>query len=654
MRDDEILDLFLAGELDEFDEARLEKMLQADPALVRELAELRVQDNALRVVLGPGEHDRRVTGSVLSVLGGKSPEEFKTELMERVRVEDAGKRRAEEADRAPVVIEMAPRRAARPPRARRPLLWAAAGVAAALAAAAGLHLAAPGEPDAPTAAYLLSAGPDVRVRRGGASVPVRLDMHLQAGDEIRGGEVRIRFAADPTTLDLRGDSELLLARGGRSKAVELRRGEVEASIAPQDDAMVLATPHAEARVREGRFRLSSAADFARLSVREGAALFERRSDGRSVRVEAGRYAVAGADAELVAREESPAPAPAASGVAVLRHVRGDVFVFAGSPADRAPAPAGRELVAGQGLVTGGAGSLAVVEYADGTRLEVGPDTTLRRLSAGAERAPAPKHVEILRGVLTADVMKQPADQPMLVSTPHAEVRVLGTRFLVSGEKDSTHLRVEEGAVRFTHRDRRSIEVRSGFHAVAGDGLPFEAAPIPGGARYLDLDLAAGVTDGPGLWKLEGRTVQQAALADATTRLFAAETSASVLLQATVDADRVAPDGEWGFGLAVRLGGQSVVLRSLQGGSTGSVLEFAGRRAIPFEHGREGTYRLRLRIERRRDMPAVLQGKIWQGDREPDGWIIEDELALEGPITRVGLETVRSACTFSRFRVELLK
>ena len=77
-------------------------------------------------------------------------------------------------------------------------------------------------------------------------------------------------------------------------------------------------------------------------------------------------------------------------------------------------------------------------------------------------------------------------------------------------------------------------------------------------------------------------------------------------------------------------------------------------ATPFEHGREGTYRLKFRVERREGRAALLQGKIWQGDREPDGWMTVKELALEGPLTHVGFRTMRCACTFTSFRVQLLK
>ena len=51
-------------------------------------------------------------------------------------------------------------------------------------------------------------------------------------------------------------------------------------------------------------------------------------------------------------------------------------------------------------------------------------------------------------------------------------------------------------------------MRSGYYAVAAPGKPLDPAPLPGGVRYLDIDLQAGVTGGDGEWGVEGRTVKQ--------------------------------------------------------------------------------------------------------------------------------------------------
>jgi hypothetical protein len=306
----------------------------------------------------------------------------------------------------------------------------------------------------------------------------------------------------------------------------------------------------------------------------------------------------------------------------------------------------------------------VVEYPDHTVLEIGGDTAVSSLTDKKDKAR--KLVTLDRGTLVADVAKQPHEKSMILRTPQAEVAVLGTKFMLQAQKEETRLQVEEGAVRFTRtEDRKSIEVRSGFFAVAAPGTPLDPAPLPGGIRYLDIDLNAGVTAGDGEWTVENRVVKQARVArvaegGTSTMLCKAEADEkeNLVLEALVKVEQTTPDtaidrGTWGFGIEAMFRNRSIVLRSSQGPEGTSVFEFPDLTAIPFEHGREGTYRLKLSIDRR-GAEAVLRGKIWQGDLEPDGWMIENVLEVEGPLTQVGLRTTRAACTFSSFRVKVIK
>jgi len=519
-------------------------------------------------------------------------------------------------------------------------------------------------------AFLLSVGPGAKLHRDGRLLPVKVDMALVPGDRLtldEPGETRIGFADDPTRIKLRGPAVFHYVQGGGSKRVELLRGDCDIAVPVQAEPFVALTPHAELRVREGELRLLSAADFARLEVRRGKASFLGRKDRKSIEVGADFYAVAGEDVELVAKAlDKTSPSPDGPGVvAVLRRVQGEVFVFSHSPADRTPAKPGRAILEGQAILTEGARSSVVLDYPDHTRLEIGGDTVVRRLTD--EKDKARKLVTLERGALVADVAKQPAGKAMLLRTPQAEVAVLGTRFTLATETEATRLMVEEGAVNFTRtEDRKTIQVRSGYTAVAAPGKPLDPTPLPGGVRYLDIDLQAGVTGGDGEWSVEGRTVKQSRVSrlaegGASTLLCRAESEDrdSLMLEVVVDVDAATPDtaldrGTWGFGLEAMFRDRTVVLRSSQGPEGTSVFEFPGITAIPFEHGREGTYRLKLSVERKRGAEAVLRGKIWQGDREPDGWMIENVFELEGPMTQVGLQTVRSACTFSSFKVKVLK
>ncbi|MBV8880215.1 MAG: FecR domain-containing protein [Planctomycetaceae bacterium] len=682
MTDKELIDGFVAGELDEAAMAQLEAELRANPDLLRELADQQQIEQALKVLLGDDTADQQVTVSVLSVLRADPIDSFKSELLDAVKKEADLKRREEAAAKAPVVPPPAPEvaEAVRPPAPaparvtrRRVLPWVMAGsVAAAALVALGVALfpSGPKSSAADSHAFLLSVGPGARLHRDGQLLPVRVDMALHSGDRLtidEAGETRIGFGDDPTRLKLKGPAVFHFVQGGAAKRIELLKGECEIAAPLQVEPFTALTPHSELKFREGDVRLVSAADFARLEVRRGRADFTSRRDHKTIAVAADFYAVAGKDVDLVARAlDKTSPSPDGPGVvAVLRRVQGEVFVFSQSPADRTPAKPGRAILEGQAILTEGPRSSVVLDYPDHTRLEIGADTVVRRLTDDKDKTR--KLVTLEKGALVADVAKQPAGKAMLLRTPQAEVAVLGTRFTLATETEATRLQVEEGAVNFTRiDDKKTIQVRSGFYAVAAPGKPLDPAPLPGGVRYLDIDLNAGVTSGDGEWTVEGRTVKQTRVSrlaegGSSTLLCRAESEEkdSLMLEVVADVDQATPDtaidrGTWGFGLEAMFRDRTVVLRSAQGPEGTSVFEFPGISAIPFEHGREGTYRLKLSIERKRASEAVLRGKIWQGDREPDGWMIENVFEVDGPMTQVGLQTVRCACSFSSFKVKVLK
>jgi len=683
MTDKELIDAFLTGELDEAGLAQLEAELRAHPELVRELADQQQIEQALKVLLGDDTADQQVTVSVLSVLRADPLDSFKKDLLAEVKQEAEIRRRQEASAKIPVVpapppapveakpaIELAPP----PPRVarRRILPWIVAGSAAAAALVAlGVTFLSPGVP--PTTvdshAFLLSVGPKAKVRRGDKVLPARTDMVLEPGDHLTiedSGETKIGFADDPTRIKLKGPGVFHFIQGGTAKRVELLKGEGEMIVPAQTEPFTALTPHAELRLDQGDLRLISAAAFTRVEMRRGIATFTGNRDRKSVKVEPDHYALAGKDVETVAKALGGS-SPAADGqgvVALLRRVQGEVFLYTQSSADRTPARSGQMILENQSILTEGSRSSLVVDYPDHTRLEIGGDSIVSSLTDKKDRAH--KLVTLEQGVLNADVSKQPAGKSMILRTPQAEVSVLGTRFLLAAEKESTRLQVEEGAVRFTRtEDKKSIEVRSGFFAVAAPGKPLDPAPLPGGVRYLDIDLNAGVTSGDGEWTVEGRTVKQSRVSrqaegGLSTLLCRAEAEEkeSLVFEVVAEVEQTTPDtaidrGTWGFGLEAMFRNRSVVLRSAQGPEGTSVFEFPDLTAIPFEHGREGTYRLKLSIDRR-GAEAVLRGKIWQGDREPDGWMIENAFELDGPMTQVGLQTVRCACTFSSFKVKVLK
>lgn len=172
-----------------------------------------------------------------------------------------------------------------------------------------------------------------------------------------------------------------------------------------------------------------------------------------------------------ARPVSPETAVA---IGTLETVKGQGFILAGGKPR--PAQARESLSAGQGLETRGSGSGAALKLLDGTRIELGEDTTLREIALKAG-----KRVIVARGALTAHVTPQPRGEPMVFETPHAEATVLGTTLRLEvepGEKGSTRLTVTEGRVRLRGPDGRTVDVASGHFAVAAAGLDLASRPLP--------------------------------------------------------------------------------------------------------------------------------------------------------------------------------
>lgn len=169
-------------------------------------------------------------------------------------------------------------------------------------------------------------------------------------------------------------------------------------------------------------------------------------------------------------EVKPKPAPpTVTFLATVKSVQGEAFTN-----DRKPIREGDGIVAGQGLE-----GRAVVVYTDGTRLEL--DGEARGFSDREG-----KRLEVAHGTLKADVTKQPAGRPMIVSTPHGDARVLGTSLRLVVNDKTTRLEVRQGKVRLTRLDGKFADVGAGFFAVAATGVEPKARPLPAN-RALDMD-----------------------------------------------------------------------------------------------------------------------------------------------------------------------
>jgi len=158
-------------------------------------------------------------------------------------------------------------------------------------------------------------------------------------------------------------------------------------------------------------------------------------------------------------------------VVALAKVEG---VFGQAFSGQIPLQRGQEIFPGQGVETGGGESGAIVALADGTRLELRPETAVNEIMpAGARR------VSLRQGTLVAAVPK--AGPTMTLVTPHAEVAVAAAARLALTASEGTRLEVKEGRAKLLRvDDKAAVEVGAGHYAVAQKGVPVAARRLTRG------------------------------------------------------------------------------------------------------------------------------------------------------------------------------
>jgi len=130
---------------------------------------------------------------------------------------------------------------------------------------------------------------------------------------------------------------------------------------------------------------------------------------------------------------------------------------------------------GSSLVTRGPRSRLVVKLADETRIELRGDSRLEEIQASGDQ----KRFTLAQGTLLASVAKQSGGRSIVVMTPHAELTVLGTRFLLQVGAEETRLDVEEGRVRNRRlSDKKVVEVPAGHTISTGRSGPLASRLLP--------------------------------------------------------------------------------------------------------------------------------------------------------------------------------
>jgi hypothetical protein len=162
-------------------------------------------------------------------------------------------------------------------------------------------------------AILESLKGEVLVKSDGMKSAAREGLSLLVGQGIEtatGDATAVLRLTDGTRLELASDTRIdpILSREG--KRVDLAQGILSADVKkqPPGQALVIATPHGEARVLGTKFTLTVRGDATRLDVQEGRVRLTRLSDGAFTDVAAGYFSVAGPGPRPAAKKIAP-PAP---------------------------------------------------------------------------------------------------------------------------------------------------------------------------------------------------------------------------------------------------------------------------------------------------------------------------------------------------------
>lgn len=158
---------------------------------------------------------------------------------------------------------------------------------------------------------------------------------------------------------------------------------------------------------------------------------------------------------------------------------------------------GAEIRTGDTIRTPGTSSSAVLTYPDGTRLSLAGNTSLT--FSGSTQ----KRMLLHSGTLSASVVPQLPEKPMVVATPQDEVQVLGTVFSLEVAEGETKLSVRSGRVKLTRlRDGKSLEVSTGQRALSS-AAQLALAKIPVTADAWSEDFEQGLPEDWGVGKFEG-------------------------------------------------------------------------------------------------------------------------------------------------------
>jgi hypothetical protein len=134
------------------------------------------------------------------------------------------------------------------------------------------------------------------------------------------------------------------------------------------------------------------------------------------------------------------------------------------------------LISSQDVVATGFAPASFVYALEQTAVTIGGQS---RVSFDGDAAN--KRLNLLGGSITCQVQKQQAGHPLIISTPHARVQVVGTRFDVTSHRGWTRVVVSQGTVRVTRTsDGSTVDVSAGEYVYCGKPTASAPSSLPPG------------------------------------------------------------------------------------------------------------------------------------------------------------------------------
>ncbi|MDB6015997.1 MAG: anti-FecI sigma factor, FecR [Pedosphaera sp.] len=321
---------------------------------------------------------------------------------------------------------------------------------------------------------------------------------------------------------------------------------------------------------------------------------------------------------------------------------------------------------------------AVIQYlGEQTTLDLRAGTRLR-----FQNSKHGKRLNLEAGEISVIAGHQPANAPMVLVTPQAEARVVGTRFLLAARRFSTWLEVSEGGVAFksnsngsngqgvanSKSDFKPVIVKSGEYAVVAGGIPLETYQVTDQlnlAHPLPIKIDWFSYYGQPNWYIHPPYVQQTQPASTSRTFQLPATKGSILVAGGVTVNSVKRDltlanGDVGFAVGLSAG-SDYLMACVQRKNGQPVLEIVDLNMVPLAEipvsvSSWPVCKVKFALERGAAQEAMVRAKVWSETGEPEAWQLSTTIKLQGlsDVFELRLMTMNSACTFENVSAFLIE